>query len=844
METKRGPAWRTGDALRHVLMPLGGLGAGSIGLSGTGELREWAIFNRPGHLSLVKNTYFALWAKAEGSEPIYRVLQKHTTDCPYIRMGNLHLHEVEDVRFCGQYPVAALEYLDGELPVRASMQCSSPCIPLNVEDSSLPAVLFHVRLRNPGSHAVDVSLLASLLNAVGYDGQGEIYWNILDGARGNVIHFVRRPAYAALNATSTQLPPDAPYYGTLALAVLHPEVTYRTRCLFPPDSYLARFMETGRLANEEDETPCGSGVTPSGMIAAHLRLEPGEEKSVRALIAWHFPNRVAYWQSSRARIGNRYAVRFSDALDVAEYVAENLEPLSRGTEAFRSALFGSTLPVSVLDAASSQIVIPRSSTCFWTEEGVFAGFEGSRSAEGSCPLSCTHVWNYEQTLAHLFPELARNMRETDLGVQTGDDGLVRHRLILPLSAPRGYGPALDGQLGTILKTYREYLLQGDRRFLRRHWATLQRVMGYVFERWDPERLGIIDDVPQPNTYDLALRGINSFTGTLYLAALRAMEQMARRLGHEAEAARYRETFLRGAEELDRRTFNGEFYVQRCTPSGGDRLQYGPGCLADQLIGQWWANILGLGHLLPAGHVRSALESVYRHNFRCMEGFRHTQRVFAEGSEWGVVNCAWPNGGRPEEPMHYCHEVWTGVEYAFAALLIQEGLVAEGLKVVAAVRQRHDGTRRNPWNDCEAGSYYVRSMSSWSLITALQGFTCDMGAAEVRFSPRASREDFRSFFSTATAWGTFSQRLTGGEWVYAIEVARGSLSIRTLYLDLPPEAGSLQARLGGARVAVEPPSGESAVRFRETCIVEAGAPLQVTARRTSDRENRRHNGEDH
>jgi len=187
--------------------------------------------------------------------------------------------------------------------------------------------------------------------------------------------------------------------------------------------------------------------------------------------------------------------------------------------------------------------------------------------------------------------------------------------------------------------------------------------------------------------------------------------------------------------------------------------------------------MGLGHLLPPSHVRKAIRSVYRHNFKA--GFHdhdNTQRTYALNDEAGLLLCTWPNGGRPAYPFVYSHEVWTGVEYQVASHLILEGLLDEGLTIVKAVRDRHDGVRRNPWNEVECGHHYARSLSSWGLLLALSGFTCDAPGRRIEFSPRMNADGFSSFWSTGTAWGTYTQTLDRdtGRSKWSIDIIHGSL----------------------------------------------------------------------
>jgi uncharacterized protein (DUF608 family) len=156
-------------------------------------------------------------------------------------------------------------------------------------------------------------------------------------------------------------------------------------------------------------------------------------------------------------------------------------------------------------------------------------------------------------------------------------------------------------------------------------------------------------------------------------------------------------------------------------SANPRFQVGEGCLIDQLVGQFKANRAGLGDLLDGFHLRSALASIARHNFR--PHFRdhyNNMRTYATADESGTLICSYPQGGRPAVPFPYWAECMTGFEYQLAVLLLDYGLKEDGLKVAKAVRDRHNGANRNPFNEPECGSYYARAMAAWALLDAWEG----------------------------------------------------------------------------------------------------------------------------
>lgn len=821
----KGPARRIvyrGERLKAVAMPMGGIGAGNVSICGTGELRGWEIFNRHNPRAALPGSFFAVRARAADKQPVARLLQTEPVGC---------LPTVESLEFIGEYPIATLRYRDADLPVDVTLEAFSPLIPFDSTNSGPPAVIFVFTARNATRRQAEVSLLASLKNAVGYDGMSEIAGpQGLENAGfgGNVNRVMRKRGLTCLLMTSETLAPDAKQYGSMALACLDENATAEPAwsdcaALWRP------FAAQGRLSGAQ-AAPSEAGRTWNGALACAMHLKPGEAKSAVFIIAWHFPNRHGDWghlTDEKCRVGNMYNNWFADAQAVVEYAAANFERLSAETRLFRDTFYNSTLPYWFLDAITANISTLRTETCLWLEDGTFAGFEGS----WCCPMNCTHVWNYEQTMSRLFPDLERNVRRTDLKVQMEPNGMIHHRTFIPLSAPRQSGPATDGQLGTVLKAYREHLQGADGMFLKEMWPEVRRAIDFVMAEWDADGDGVIVDA-QPNTYDISFHGPNTFIGLLYLAALRAAEEMAKIQGDSASAARYRERYERGAARLDAELWNGEYYIQKYDAEKIKQHQYGTGCLSDQLFGQWWAHVMNLGYLLPDKRVKKALESIFRYNFRKdFTDWIHSQRVFASGRDRGLLCCTWPKGGRPDVPVLYCDEVWTGIEYQVAAHMIYEGMIDEAFYIVKAARDRYDGTRRNPWNEIECGDHYARAMSSWSLLLAAQGYYYDGPAGVLGFAPNITPEKFRSFFSTAEGYGTFSQTRRGRTQSNVLELKHGALELTRLELRLPDKVKKLRrtsATVWGPAPALHFARGTLTVSFPSRIRIEAGRGIVVRA----------------
>ncbi len=837
----RGPVC-DGAKFPHLAMPLGGIGTGNLAICADGGLRQWQLHNVGNHAAAMPGSFFALrvsrWEPPLDEVRVLQAPPRHSTDTPLVTddvLPDWH-HDllgrhpgVAGTTFCATYPIARVRYLDPALPLSVTLEAFNPLVPLDVDTSSIPAALFTFRLVNDGEYALHGTLGATVQNAVGWDGITPIDGVHAPGYGGNTNRLLRREGWTCVVLENGALPDDAPGAGQMVLAADDPQSAALTRWRHPDEfiTFLSsRALTSGAprlalaagsraLADPQRHAPQpATGSSPAGStwnagLGVPFLLQPGGQRLVRVALTWYFPNRYVNfeqfgpdrpeWGRSRFWLGNYYATRYADAQDVFDRVRRDWHPLREATGAWTATLAGSGLDDAAVTHFAAQFATVRSPTCFRAADGRFFGFEGVLGAStvmwsgqfgGSCPLNCTHVWNYAQALAAAFPELERSMRETEFQIMQAPAGYLPHRVIVPVYLPQPWGqpiggpdqPALDGMLGSVLKAYREYRAgAADRDWLRRYWPSLTRLLSHVDRTWNVDGTGMLSGV-QPSTHDIDLTGHNPFMGTLWLAALRAAEQMALLLDDEDAAASYRATFETARKSYDAALFTGEYYVQ--LPPGDDPglgsgvgpdYQWGRGCLADQLIGQWWAHQLDLGYLLPVEHVRTALAAVVHHNLR--RGFRdltHPYRVFADGDDAGLVMCTWPHGGRPAVPIRYADEVWTGSEYQVAAHCLREGLHREGRAVLDAVWARYDGQRRNPFNEIECGDHYARSLAGWSALQALAGFSHDGPAGAYTFRRPDTPENPNNPvpFLAGTGWGLWSAQ---GEWL-VMTCAGGRLDV--------------------------------------------------------------------
>lgn len=619
-----------------------------------------------------------------------------------------------------------------------------------------------------------------------------------------------------------QLPlAERPDFGTMALAVLYQDGSAKAIPHLPagalPEVIFLPANADGRPARHP---PCGA-------LLWSIELPPQEARTITFLIAWYFPN----LRLDRLPPGRWYGTRFRSAAEVAEYVAANFDRLCGQTRLWRDTWYDSSLPYWLLDRTFANTSTLATSTCHLLANGRFYGWEGV----GCCPGTCTHVWHYAQAVARLFPQLERSTRQmVDYGVAFDPEtGMIFFR------AEHNRHWAVDGQAGCILRVYREHLMSTDDSFLRGLWPQVKRSLEFLMSR-DADGDGIIDG-PQHNTLDREWFGQVAWLSSMYLAALRAGEEMALRMDDGEFAEKCRTLFLRGQKSVDEKLFNGEYYVHIGAPAHLDTVGSYNGCHIDQVLGQSWAWQVGLGRILDRKQVHSALQSIWRYNVTLDVGpyraVHQPGRWYAMPGEGGAIMCTWPY--LPVQRVeglydYYFNECMNGFEYQYAWHLIAEGFVEQGLAVTRLVHDRYHPAKRNPWNEVECGDHYARSMASYGVFLAVCGFHYDGPQGLVAFAPRLRPEDFRAAFTAAEGWGSFAQRFEPEDMSATLDLRWGRLRLRTLCLAPPPgqlprqvEVRILPDRQLPASLAAA--DGHVRIEFAEPVVITAGQTLHVRLR---------------
>ena len=744
--------------LRQVVLPMGGIGCGTVGLKGSGELRDFELFNNP-NVNDAENLAFAITARGKKTPVASALLAGPMEDYQVVGAGGTrHQHagypRFEDVSFDAAFPFGTVHLRDKALPYKVDVRGFSPFIPGDSAASSTPVASLEYVVENVTDEPLEVSVcgFGSALMA------GHHEYRESETLRGLVTYSSAKGSN--IGAGSYALVTDTAG-----------DVTYRTSAYGSgwggsKLDFWDDFVDDGRLTPREI-----SGKNPMGALCVTKTIPARAKMSFRFALTWNFPNRYGWCKKP---VGNWYSQNYGDGWDAAQKIWPKLPEYARRTAAFVSAFLASDEPEAVKDAALSNLSVLTSQTVFRDKEGRLMGYEGMGDKAGWCKGTTTHVWNYEFATGSLFGDLARSTREIEFKYSTLDDGWMVIRFELPVEKQaRDHGwdsrTAADGQMGTVMRAYREWKWSGDTAWLKSLWPKIKLALAFAWKgasRWDANADGLMEG-EQHNTFDINFYGPNPLCEFWYLGALRAGEEMAQAMGEPEFAAQCRKLYESGRTLTEQKLFNGEYYWQivpedKC----GVVYQLGKGCLSDQLLGQMAAHILGLGDLSDRAHAKKTCESIMKYNFK--EDFTHhytNMRVYCAGKDKGLLIASWPRGGRETFPFVYFSEVWTGIEYVAAAEMVYQGMDAEALKIVSSARARHDGSRRNPFNEFECGFHYARSLASWNVHLAWSGFQYDGVKKEMRFT-----RDGTWFWSTGKAWGT--AKVVNGK--ADIKVLEGSL----------------------------------------------------------------------
>ncbi len=822
------------EYLKRVAFPIGGLGAGMFCLEGNGAISHMSVrarpevFNEPGMFGAIAVKGLKNGARViEGPVPDWKRFGQPNT-------GNgaggsiFGLPRFDEASFLSRFPFATLSLKENDFPLEIELTGWSPFIPTDADNSSLPAGALEYKIKNTSSQ--NVSCVFSF-HSKNFMKPKDIDTQKIKPGKNLISKHTN--GFVLTQSPSNDRPFDEGNFCIYTDA----DNTVVDHCWFRGGWFdpLTMTWETIRKAETKTSEPVESDA-PGASLYVPFELSGGSEKTIKVMTAWYVPQSdiriggepseadkcdgtegcctssdqlgatVANANYTSGKYKPWYSNKFKNVEEAAEYWRQNYANLQKNSKLFTDAFYSSTLPPEVTEAIAANLTILKSPTVMRQYDGRLWSYEGCGDNWGCCHGSCTHVWNYAQAIPHLFPYLERTLRHTEFCESQNKEGHQTFRAALPIRpVDHNFYAAADGQLGGIMKVYRDWRIYGDHEWLKKMYPMVKRSLDYCIKTWDPKSKGIIEE-PHHNTYDIEFWGPDGMCTSFYLGALSAIIEMGKFLKKKKDVAVYQNLLTKGKEAIETDLYNGEYFYQKIQVAGlnapnpieasqksmggeyseeartllekeGPKYQYGTGCLSDGVLGAWIAKVSGLNDPFDRAKITSHLVAVHKYNFKTdLSEHANPQRPsFALGDEGGLLLCSWPKGGKLSLPFVYSDEVWTGIEYQVASHLMFMGKVKEALEIVRACRDRYDGRVRNPFNEYECGHWYARALASYGMLQGLTGVRFDNVDKVLHVDSKVG--DFTTFLSCETGFGTVS--LSNGK--VTVKAALGTIPVAKINL---------------------------------------------------------------
>ncbi len=764
---------------------LGGLGTGTVELLPDGEFHYWQIANSPRlttrcHEKKVDDgesstgaLSFWIRTQEDGKNPIIRKLGMKTDaeDFTYRMFG--WNKPAEQIEFDGKFPVCNLKYTDSALPCNISMQAVAPFVPHNSDYSATPGFYIDFNLENPTDNPLNVSLLG-----------------VLNPDFANKECCTKNTLSVNDGTYSIHLSPvevtDSPDCGNVCISLsgdgeksyitadfrryLKEYIAYSDEFGVTQESVLFDFKENGYLPNsnmgteptaipdeldslsdDEIDSLCAEYIQypfavsllkrinhftpdfPSGRaekekllkllsrqikrmndkfgscaLCGNVELAPGEKKVIRYVLSWYFPNHIG---ENGNMLGHYYENLFSDALDANRFLVKNSAKIHDKAVAFSNLLFSTDMPSFYPDCWSSHLsTLVKSS--WYLKDGKFALWEGL----GYCGFHTTDItYHASFGLLALFPNLQKKQMLMGAEFQR-DDGRVHHFFTPDLEHVDNGFDRVDMNMQFVMMVLRDFLYTGDRKYLSCLWNNVVRAMDSI-ESLDTDGDGLPDSETKRNTYDAwNFSGIPAYISFLWISALKAAVMIAEKMNDNEKATHWQTILEKGKASLEEKLWNGEYYNLWCNENQTDES-----LMTDQLDGEWFLRIIGIGGNLSDERVQQIVKFIFDHNF---------------DAEQGLINASCPQNKQTSiHTYKNCQTtaVWTGIDYAFAALALSVGLNDISDTIINSV---HNNQMRfgSFWDHWECGHHYTRPLSSWTTLTAALGLFVDSENKIISLNP--------------------------------------------------------------------------------------------------------------
>ncbi|AZN39919.1 GH116 family glycosyl hydrolase [Paenibacillus albus] len=774
--------------------------------------------------------------------PKFRKLS-HDTDAGEFRSMMYSWHkEVKEIRYHASFPISELSYLDESLPVTIRSEFTSPFVPLNSRVSGTPGFYATFSIENITDEDVEVSLLGKLKNPINRGLNNRELRNRLHKSDDRISITMSSDSngsqqqngsicFSVDGGETSYIQGDfASYFANFVLGGDF-GVTEQ--------SYLFDFRETGKLPNLGSETfpshiadlsddeldrlndlqieellsqvlEIASSKPPyqrimeidqalladrvgkmkfirvirkqmntirndaegyeawgDAALCSNITLRPGERKEVSFIVSWYFPN---HFSDHGSFVGHMYTNWFQDAKEVNDYMSANSSDILHQVRRFANELTSSDTHHSFVNNWTNQLnTVTKCS--WWSKQGDFAIWEGYGSC-GFHTMDITYQGSFN--LLALFPDLQLGQMELGAKFQR-EDGRVHHFFTPDFCSVDNGFDRVDMNPQYVLLVCRDYLWTGDIEYVRRLWDSIVMAMDSI-EKLDLDGDCLPDTETGSNTYDAwHFRGTPSYICSLWLAALLAAARLADDLGEQQLKSKWQNMLEIGKQNFERKLWNDEYFSLWVDGEVRDEC-----CMADQIDGQWYAQLIGLGNFIPEHLTQQALKAIFKHNY-------HT--------ETGLINAVYPKQAKPTLYTHrnvQAEANWSGIEFSFVSALMEYGYVDEAIELSQNVDQRYFHAGRI-FNHEECGDHYYRAMAGWAILLSAAGFKLDVPRSTVSFVPPA--ESIQAPWFAPTGYGRFIKKPD----TFELQCTVGEISFQTLVLNIKPIE---QVHLNGEKMNFE------------------------------------------
>lgn len=820
-------------------MALGGIGTGTVEINQNGALTDWHIFNlgkwaSPDPKKQINNLYdyeknvmpFYIRTKQGNDLPKIRKLS-HDKDKGEFRSLMYSWHkDVKEIHYKASFPFCNLSYIDESLPVKIYSEFCSPFIPLDSRLSGTPGFFVTFFVENVTSQEVEVSLLGKLKNPINRGLKNRLLRNIVRKSHDHINLIMKSDkndldrqtgslSFSVAGGETSFIQSDFSQY--FANYVLNSDYGVSE------ESYLFDFRDSGGLPNLGCETlpefilnlkdeqldvfndvqledimvqilniasvnhpyqrilninqntlsdriekinfirmikkhmntmltdEEGQEAWGDAALCSRITLSPGEKKKVQFIVSWYFPN---HFSDCDRFVGHMYANWFKDAEEVNDFMYDNSNDILNKVKGFSNELSYTDTNISFVNNWTNQLnTLIKCS--WWSEQGDFALWEGYGSC-GFHTIDITYQGSFN--ILALFPDL--QLRQMEMGTKfQRKDGRVHHFFTPDFCSVDDGFDRVDMNPQFVLLVCRDYLWTGNIEYLKRLWNHVVKAMESI-EKLDSNGDCLPDTETKRNTYDAwNFKGTPSYISSLWLAAVLAASRMADDLGEHRLKLKWQDILEKGKENFIKKLWNKEYFSLWEDNETRDEC-----CMADQIDGQWYAQLLGLGNFIPEQLIHDALKSIFKYNYH---------------PETGLINAVYPKHAKPT-PYTYNNVQalanWSGIEFAFASTLLENGMVEEAIELSENSDQRHFLAGRI-FNHEECGDHYYRAMSSWSLLLSVTGFKLDTPKGIVMFVPPV--ESIKAPWFSPSGFGHFMKQPESFE----LECTNGEIGFNKLILNM-------------------------------------------------------------